>query len=158
VHPVTEEQLAAMKLKVPTLFDLIATDGKPAIGYLGHWKLYPNETKTPGAKTLRSSYESVVVGPEAAAYIAKEKPAFAFVYIGDPDGLGHGEGWGSPAYVKGIEKVDAAVGKLLAALDTAGIRQDTIVLLTSDHGGHGKAHAEGTAEDTLIPWIAAGPG
>lgn len=159
-HPITEAELAAMPLKVPTLFDLVARagDGRSAVGFLGHWKLYPNETRTPGATTFRSSYESTVVGDVAAKYLVQNQPTFAFVYLGDLDGLGHREGWMSPAYLAGLSKIDAAVAKLLAALDQAGIRDQTVVILTSDHGGHGKSHGDGTIEDTTIPWIASGPG
>jgi arylsulfatase A-like enzyme len=78
--------------------------------------------------------------------------------MGDLDGLGHRHGWMSPAYLDGVRVVDAAIAKLLAALDEAGIRGDTVVIVTSDHGGHGKRHSEGTRNDRTIPWIACGPG
>ena len=158
MNPTTEAQLDTVKVKVPTLFDLVALNGGSAVGFLGHWKLYPNETKTPGARTLRSSYESRVVGGDAAKYLVAERPTFAFVYIGDLDGIGHREGWMSPAYLAGLLTVDVAVGKLLDALDRAGTRDETAVFLTSDHGGHAKAHGGGTPEDLTIPWIACGPG
>jgi predicted AlkP superfamily pyrophosphatase or phosphodiesterase len=157
-HPVTQPQLEATPLKVPTLFDLVAQSGKKSAGFLGHWKLYPAESKTPGATTFRSSCESVLVGGKAAKYILGEKPAFCFVYIGDLDGIGHRHGWMTPEYLEGVITVDRAVQKLLDALDQAGIREQTIVIRTSDHGGHGKSHSEGTSEDLTIPWIASGPG
>ena len=34
----------------------------------------------------------------------------------------------------------------------------TAVYFTSDHGGHGRAHGQGTPEDVTVPWIGAGPG
>jgi predicted AlkP superfamily pyrophosphatase or phosphodiesterase len=157
-YPQTQPELEATPLKVPTLFDLVARSGMKAAGFLGHWKLYPLESKTPGATTFRSSYESVVVGADAAKYILAEKPAFCFVFIGDLDGKGHRHGWMSPEYLDGVKVVDRAVQKLLDALDQAGIREQTVVMLTSDHGGHGKSHSQGTSEDLTIPWIACGPG
>lgn len=36
-----------------------------------------------------------------------------------------------------IDRVDAAVGRLIAALDTLGIADETLIVLTSDNGGHG---------------------
>jgi predicted AlkP superfamily pyrophosphatase or phosphodiesterase len=158
-HPVTEDELRGVRVKVPTLFELVAATGRPTAGFLGHWKLYPNETAAPGAHVVRSPYEAARVAPVAAAYVARERPAFCFVYLGDLDGLGHRHGWMSDEYLRGLAAdVDAGIGTILDALDVAGIRDETVVLVTSDHGGHGKGHSQGTAEDLLVPWVAAGPG
>jgi arylsulfatase A-like enzyme len=54
--------------------------------------------------------------------------------------------------------VDALIGQILVALDEAGIRKRTVVLVTADHGGHGKKHGGATMEEIEIPWIVAGPG
>ena len=157
-HPVTEDELRNVRVKVPTLFDLVARTGRSTAGFLGHWKLYPNESDTPGARVERSPYEAVRVAPLAAERLAKDTPAFTFVYLGDLDGLGHRHGWMSAEYLRGIADVDAAIAVILTALDRAGVRDQTVVIVTSDHGGHDKGHSQGTPEDLTIPWIAAGPG
>jgi arylsulfatase A-like enzyme len=51
------------------------------------------------------------------------------------------------------ERVDAALGTLLAALP-----EKATVLVTSDHGGHDRAHGSEMPEDMTIPWLIAGPG
>lgn len=66
------------------------------------------------------------------------------------------------AYFRLVERVDALIGKVLAALDRHGFVDDTIVLFTSDHGEQAGAH-ELQQKDVLyeeslrVPWIVAGP-
>jgi len=54
--------------------------------------------------------------------------------------------------------VDGLIGNLLTALNDAGIRDQTVVLMTADHGGKGKHHGEPSMEELEIPIIVAGPG
>ncbi len=157
-HPVTEAELAAMPLRVPTVFDAVADAGHTAAGFLGHWKLYPNESTHPLAHIERSSYESHRVAPRAADYIVRHRPAFCFVYLGDLDGLGHRHGWMSSSYLDGLARIDDAVQTLLNALEQAGIRERTLIILTSDHGGRGRSHSENHPECREVPLVITGPG
>lgn len=157
-HPISEEELSGVRVKVPTLFDLVARSGRHAAGFIGHWKLHPVESSTPGALVRRSPYEAQRVAPLAAKYIEQHRPAFCFVWFGNLDGIGHQHGWMSEPYLNGIAEIDAGIATLLGALDRAGIREQTLVILTSDHGGHDRGHGQGTRQDVLVPWIASGPG
>lgn len=68
-----------------------------------------------------------------------------------------------PAYLACIREIDHHVGKVLDALDAQGLREDTLVLYTSDHGDlagdhdlWGKVYLyEGSVH---VPFIASGPG
>jgi arylsulfatase len=68
-----------------------------------------------------------------------------------------------PAYLACIREIDHHVGKVLEALDDCGLRGDTLVIYTSDHGDMagdhglwGKVHLrEGSVH---VPFIANGPG
>jgi len=66
-------------------------------------------------------------------------------------------------YYRMTERVDAAFGRVLQALDESGLARDTIVLFTSDHGD-GVASHRWTAklslyeEATRIPFIVRWPG
>lgn len=58
---------------------------------------------------------------------------------------------------------DDALGRMLHALDAAGLAEDTIVLFTADHGdnlgSHGLVQKGGPTEESIrIPWIVRGPG
>lgn len=94
----------------------------------------------------------------AAEYIRSEKPNLLFVHFSEVDGVGHGIGHGTPAYYAQVTKTDAYVGQLLKAIEDAGMKNNTVILLTADHGGINKGHGGKTLQEVEIPWIAYGPG
>lgn len=98
------------------------------------------------------------VATEAERIIAAHRPALTFVHFPDVDNVGHAKGWGSPEQFAAIEMTDTHLARIFAALDRAGIRQRSLVLLTSDHGGAGLTHGPDDPRSRHIPWILVGPG
>ena len=99
-----------------------------------------------------------VVATEAADYIVKNKPNLCFIHFTDPDNVGHQLGWGSPEQLIAFADTDAAFGILREAIQRAGIETESVIIISADHGGHGRGHSQGTPEDMAIPWIAWGKG
>jgi predicted AlkP superfamily pyrophosphatase or phosphodiesterase len=95
---------------------------------------------------------------EAAAYIAANKPLFTFIHLDHVDHAGHEYGHGSREYFTSVEKADKLIGEIINSLKKANILDQTLVLVTADHGGKGKGHGGDTPEERDIPWIIAGPG
>lgn len=98
------------------------------------------------------------VARAAAAHLAEARPGLALVHFADPDSAGHEHGWMTERQFEAIREVDRGLARILDALVGAGFRETTVVIVTSDHGGHGKTHGTWLGEDMAIPWIAAGPG
>lgn len=77
---------------------------------------------------------------QAAAWLGQRSGrSLAFVHFSDPDNQGHATGWvvedGSP-YLDAVARADAALGSLLAAVDSSErLRGTTAIILTTDHGG-----------------------
>jgi arylsulfatase A-like enzyme len=105
-----------------------------------------------------SSVDYQAVATHAAEFIANYKPDLLFIHFPDVDATGHSKGWGSDAQIATIEKVDGALARVFAALDSAGLRTSTLVILSADHGGAGLTHGADDARSRHIPWIAVGPG
>ncbi len=101
--------------------------------------------------------DTVVVG-EAVKIIGSFKPDFMFIHLPAVDTVGHDKGWGSPEQLAQIAKTDGSVGEILAALDRAGLRDSTIVIVSADHGGAGTSHGPDDPRSRYIPWIVNGPG
>ncbi len=98
-----------------------------------------------------------VVATEAARVIETFRPALTFIHFPDVDTVGHAKGWGSHEQLDQLARTDREVAKVLAALEHAGIRAATFVLVTADHGGAGLTHGPDDPRSRHIPWIAVGP-
>lgn len=81
-----------------------------------------------------------------------------FIHFATTDDMGHVYGWLSPEQLSVIFRADEAISELLAALDTKGLREETLLIITADHGGHDMIHGSSLPEDMTIPWIASGAG
>jgi len=106
-------------------------------------------------KNLESDAE---VADEAVKAIGLLKPDLLFVHFPTVDRIGHQFGWGSAEQLAAIALADRAVGRVVAALEEAGLRKSALIIVTADHGGQGKSHGADDARSRHIPWIASGPG
>ena len=77
--------------------------------------------------------------PEVAAqvvnYIQGNDPTLVFVQFDSVDGAGHGSGYGSVRHLSAITAVDALIGNIYDAVKRKGILDDTLFLVSADHGG-----------------------
>lgn len=101
---------------------------------------------------------NAIVLAEAVKVIEERKPDVMYLHFADVDATGHAHGWGSPEQFAAIEKTDGHLAAVLAALDRAGVRGSTLVILSADHGGAGLNHGAEDPRSRHIPWIATGPG
>ncbi len=87
-------------------------------------------------------------------------PTILFIHLPDVDNTGHKAGWMSTDQLNIIHQADTYVGDIVAALDGAGYLENTLLIITADHGGHDKTHLilPPLPEDSTIPWLAVGPG
>jgi hypothetical protein len=84
------------------------------------------------------------------------RPDLLFVHLGEPDYAGHAVGWMSWLYGRGVRTADEGLAVILAAADAAYGRGGYTLLLTADHGGHGRTHGSADSLDVTIPWAAWG--
>ena len=99
-----------------------------------------------------------VVADAAVGWIRERPPVVLFVHFASPDLTGHKKGWGSPEQLEAVATADHALGRILAALGSAGVLDSTLILVTADHGGQARTHGGLDPRSHFIPWIAAGPG
>jgi len=95
----------------------------------------------------------------AAGCIRRDKPQFAAIVYGEPDGAGHKHGWFTKEYMDKVEWLDAELGKLLDALAESGYTRDnTVLVLTSDHGGNDHHHGLLAMSELRVPLVIWGKG
>lgn len=94
----------------------------------------------------------------ASEYIKTKKPMLLAVVFDNPDHVGHGKGYASKEYYDILKTLDVYVGNIINATKEAGIYDDTVFILTSDHGGIKNDHGGVTTEEMNTPLIIFGPG
>ena len=143
---------------VPTIFDAAEHAGAHSAAFVGKRKL--EHITRPGSVDVfsRPGFFCKKVVEEAARYFVEKKPQVEFVHFSDPDERGHAIGWMSDPQLDAIRHTDRCLGTLVDAVSAAGLDDETLFILSSDHGGHGRNHSGAIKEDLLIPWIAWGPG
>lgn len=144
-------------IEVPTVFSIAHKAGLSIAIFVGKPKLEHSAEPSRVDSFQNPAYATLGVAQAAARYIVDRKPNLIFVHLPDPDRAGHSYGWMSPQQLEAIERTDEAVGILLEALHRADIFDATLIIVTADHGGHGKGHGSADPRDMTIPWIAFGP-
>lgn len=91
--------------------------------------------------------------------IGQIREGFGLMLMHFPDGdlAGHENGWMSKAQLRAYKKDDDSFGLLLDVMKDQGMYDDTLIVITSDHGGHDTTHGTELPEDMTIPWIISGP-
>lgn len=149
---------------VPTIFEMATKAGLSAVLIAGKSKLDP--LNKPG--TLAHAFlppgengDNPLVIAETLKAIAQRMPDLLFIHLPDVDSVGHKHGWGSPEQDAAIGASDRQIGEVVAALDRMGVRENTVFIISADHGGAGLSHGHVGVDDARsrhIPWIANGPG
>jgi predicted AlkP superfamily pyrophosphatase or phosphodiesterase len=152
---------------VPTVFGLAKSAGFRTAAFFSKTKFHHLEapstidyvkSPTGGLLTGRWSGERTAQNVEDYFESAVEDPNLVFVHIGEPDYAGHLYGWMSPVYGDAVRLADKAVAEVLdEASDRWGAGNFTVIV-TADHGGHGRDHGSSDPRDTTIPWIVWGKG
>jgi arylsulfatase A-like enzyme len=165
------------RVKVPTIFSIAKENGLTTAMFVAKAKFetlaLPGsldvfvKPEPPNAKSVAEAF---------AAQVGKLKPNLCFIHFGDPDVAGHQYGMNSVEKMQAFAECDAALKVIKTAIDSAGLTDSSVVLLTADHGGHdvppaetgqqakpgGKGmrgtHGSAITEDVEIPWVAWGKG
>jgi predicted AlkP superfamily pyrophosphatase or phosphodiesterase len=157
-------------LRKPTLFELAKAGGystamvasKSKFSILNKpgtidWAFYPTGKPGPNGKPVKN-YNDDQVGQEALDVLRQHHPQVLFVHFPGPDTFGHAKGWGTQEQISAVANIDGWIGKIVSELDREGVLQDTLILLTADHGGAVKTHGGIDSRSRYIPFIAVGPG
>ena len=87
-----------------------------------------------------------------------KKPKFLFVQFDNVDGAGHRNDYGSEAHLDQISLTDGYIGKIYEAYEKAGIIEDTLFIVTADHGGYNRSHGGFTVGEKFVYIGAKGKG
>jgi predicted AlkP superfamily pyrophosphatase or phosphodiesterase len=167
VHGITwnTDQVAVRGyVRVPTVFSLARAAGLRTAAFFGKSKLHHIHAPTTLDHVHSSEgwlpwrFSGIRTARLVGRHLQETRPNLLFVHLVEVDFAGHLFGWMGRLYGNAVRDADAAVAALLAQADTHFGRGQYTVIVTADHGGHGRAHGTELAEDTTIPWIVWGEG
>lgn len=92
----------------------------------------------------------------AVKYIKDKKPTLTLLAWDNPDHVGHTDGHDTPDYYQKLEELDKYVGDIINAVKEADMLNETIFIVTADHGGINKGHGGKTMQEMETPFIIAG--
>jgi predicted AlkP superfamily pyrophosphatase or phosphodiesterase len=150
-------------VEVPTIFGVARARGYRTAAFFSKAKFHTLQragtldySQAPGGWFGKWPSQRTVADVER--YLDHERANLLFVHLSDPDTAGHEYGWMTAEYRGAVAVADAAVSRLLAAADASYGAGNYSVIVSADHGGHGKGHGTDDPRDVTIPWIAWGKG
>ena len=156
-HGMTTNLFMPQVHPVQGLFEQITWAGGACAMYYGWEPL--RDISRPGslryAEYIHSYAEDATDGiltDRALARIQKDHPDFVFLYMVETDEKGgHDSGWMTDTY---LSYVSAAIDNVKRVWEAAG--DEYTVIVTADHGGHGRGHGSDAPEDMTIPMFFLG--
>lgn len=88
-----------------------------------------------GLDVYKHSAHDDIMTIDAVEYIMKNDFDLMFFQFDSTDGAGHQNGYGSPKHLEQISIVDGYVGQIYDALEKRGMAEDTLFIISADHGG-----------------------
>ena len=142
----------------PTVFQLLR-EARPhaEIGCLHQWGGIKYLVDTL-ALSHREQLQPEALCSAAEKYIKEKQPDLLAVCFDEPDHVGHAIGHDTPEYYAKLKELDAYIARIVQAVKDAGIADETIFILTSDHGGINKGHGGKTMQEMQSPFIICGKG
>lgn len=92
----------------------------------------------------------------AEKYIKEKTPVLLAVCFDNPDHVGHAAGHDTPEYYAKLNELDIYVARIVQAVKDAGMFDNTIFIITADHGGINKGHGGKTMQEMETPFIICG--
>lgn len=88
---------------------------------------------------------------DAIEFLKNNDVDFTFLYLGFTDAAGHSYGWLSKEYYDSLENSWSNIERITDTLS-----DEYTVIVTADHGGHGRCHGCDIEEDMTIPIVLKG--
>jgi arylsulfatase A-like enzyme len=159
-HGITTNTWQPLKQNIPGLFEVIFQAGLHAAAFFNWEQLrdlhppgslkaafYLEDDRTPENESDRE------LAALAVDYFKRNRVDFSFNYFHQTDAAAHRDGYMSPSYLKAITNADRCIGNIVDVCP-----ENSILIVTSDHGGYGNSHGTDRPEETTIPLIIRGPG
>ncbi len=144
-------------IRFPSVMQIVKKAGLPIGMFVAKYKLI-HLIESDSAETFYvGGIRCQNVAQLAAPFIEQTKEGMAFVHFSETDAAGHRYGWMSGRYAAAATQADRCIRSILDSVNRRENLDRTLVIVTADHGGHGRRHMGAGDVDRRIPWIAISP-
>lgn len=145
----------------PTIFQLLRDEAPDAeIGVMYEWGgiKYLIDTVAVSRFAIAPDFRDnpTLLRDMAVEYIREKRPTLAAFIFDNPDATGHAHGWRSEEYFDKLTILDGFIGDIINALKEAGMYDNSIIIIASDHGGINKGHGGINLLEMEVPFIIYG--
>jgi predicted AlkP superfamily pyrophosphatase or phosphodiesterase len=142
----------------PSIFTVVESNSQESTAvFFYEWgelnKICSDETAV--KLEIKSDLESA---QKIATYFIERKPTFTAIVFNEPDFTGHGKRWGSSAYYAKLTELDGFIAIIEEAVKNAGVYDNTVFVLSADHGGTFWGHGSNSSNHRRIPLVIFGRG
>lgn len=148
---------------VPTIFGIARTAGFTTAAFFSKTKF--NQLDAPGSidhvsgpKGGKIPWNAGKTVGNVRRHLATTTPNLTFIHLADADFAGHSFGWMGRMYGMAVRQADSSLARIIVLADERFGAGRYSLIVTADHGGHGRTHGSTDKRDTTIPWIVWGAG
>jgi hypothetical protein len=143
----------------PTIYSVMKDQRPGSIaGAVCHWSGFESLFEKSQADFHISPGTKEKTADSAIKYILEKKPFFTFIQFDNTDIAGHVYGYCSDSYKNAVHQTDSLAGKIISAMDKAGMLNESLIMICADHGGIGYSHGGTSEEEMTVPLILYGKG
>lgn len=141
----------------PSVFRVIReNDPDCELASFCHWNPINFGIIENGLNVVKDTAGDAELTDKICAYLENHDPKFLFVQFDEVDGAGHGHGYNTPKYLEQITVTDGYIGRIFEMYEKRGFLDDTLFIVTADHGGFGHSHGGNTEEEMRVMYALCG--
>ncbi|MBQ7599464.1 MAG: S-layer homology domain-containing protein [Clostridia bacterium] len=127
-----------MKTSVPSFFRVVRDAFPEAeMASIVHWSIV-NAGLLEDAEAInihKDTGNDAEVCDKVIEYLDSHDPKLLYMHFDNIDEAGHNSGYGSPSYLGELTVIDSYIGRIYDKLKEKGMLEDSVLILTPDHGG-----------------------
>lgn len=147
------------RVPVPTIFQYASENGMVTamIGGKKHFYYYEQEEYL-NYHLVNPKATDAQIADAAVEYVLNNDFDLMVVHFANVDKAGHNYEWMSPQYLETVTRADVALQRVFDALTQSDRLANTLIIVSTDHGGNGISHGDATVPtNKTIPWMILGP-
>lgn len=162
VHGLTNDILSSkpydINSKYPTVFRVISENlPGAAMASFSNWSPINGGILENNLDIYKDSSWDGALADKICDYLKENgAPTFMFVQFDDVDGAGHCHGYRSEKYLEQITVEDGYIGRIFDTYKDIGAIEDTLFIVTADHGGLGNCHGGSSDDEKYVMFAACG--